>query len=243
MKMTKMGARRTSSPLPKVFGAAAAAALVAAGAATAGGAFANSGTYSKYVTDGKITFCHATGDAADSFKVITVGASDLSGHLGHSGDVVPPLYEGDSGLNFFDGFGNPDWYPGTTVTPQSCNPVPGSGSLVPSTQPFKVLIYDYHPDVLLYRNNDADGIPGGPTHRALHLAHARAAKAAGDLVNIGAIGPESALLPAGALIVFRGTVPDSVIHEYATTDPYHTPDSPDPDLIERYEIKTWTVVG
>jgi hypothetical protein len=212
------------------------AAVVVAGALTAGGAFAADSTgYSDYVTDGRITICHATGSADNPYKVLTVSADQVSGHLGRGDDVVPPVLEGDPGLNFFDALRNPDWYPGASVTPQSCNPVPGTGALVPG--PFKVLIYEYHPEVLSYRNNDADGEPGGPTHRDLHLAHAREAKAAGDLVNIGATGP------GGALIVFRGSVPNEVIEEYALTDPYHTPNSPDPDLIQDYEIKPWTVVG
>lgn len=48
----------------------------------------------------KIVICHATGSARNPFVSISISLSGLSGHAGHSGDIIPPNRVLPAGLNF-----------------------------------------------------------------------------------------------------------------------------------------------
>jgi hypothetical protein len=41
------------------------------------------------ITDGKITICHAPGNATDPYNEITVSVNGLNGHGEHEGDIIP----------------------------------------------------------------------------------------------------------------------------------------------------------
>lgn len=93
-------------------------------------------------------------------------------------------------------------------------------SLTPGT--YQVLTYDYVPDILERRG----------AYRADHLAHARAAKQRGDLVNVGALGSP----PRGALLVFTQDAADQAA-DFAAADPYVVA-----GLVTDYRVEPWTVV-
>lgn len=95
---------------------------------------------------------------------------------------------------------------------------------VPSLTPgsYVLLFYDYVPEVLQRR---------GP-HRDAHLAHARAAKEQGHLVNVGAVGQP----PTGAVFVFTDVAPDAV-EAFADADPYTSA-----GLVTTRRVEPWTVV-
>lgn len=94
-------------------------------------------------------------------------------------------------------------------------------SLDPGT--YLLLLYDYVPDVLERRD----------PYRADHLAHARAAKEHGHLVNIGAVGSP----PSGAVLVFTD-VDLAAVEAYAEADPYVRA-----GLVTSHRVQPWTVVG
>lgn len=50
--------------------------------------------YPIVITDGAVTFCHATGDVANPYEEITVSVNGLDGHDEHADDVFPVSEEG-----------------------------------------------------------------------------------------------------------------------------------------------------
>ena len=68
--------------------------------------------------------------------------------------------------------------------------------------------------------------------RADHLAKARAAHEAGDLVMAGALADP----PDGAVLVFRGDSPDAA-EEFARADPYVKE-----GIVRQWRVRRWTVV-
>jgi uncharacterized protein YciI len=87
-----------------------------------------------------------------------------------------------------------------------------------------LLIYDVVPDYAARR------VP----LRAVHLAHARAAVARGELVLGGATGDP----PAGAVLLFRGDSPATAA-AFAAADPYVVN-----GLVTAWRVVPWhTVVG
>ena len=68
--------------------------------------------------------------------------------------------------------------------------------------------------------------------RADHLAKARAAHEAGDLVMAGALADP----PDGAVLVFRGESPDAA-EEFAMADPYVRE-----GIVRQWRVRRWTVV-
>ena len=68
--------------------------------------------------------------------------------------------------------------------------------------------------------------------RADHLAKARAAHEAGDLVMAGALADP----PDGAVLVFRGDSPDAA-EEFARADPYVRE-----GIVRQWRVRRWTVV-
>lgn len=87
-------------------------------------------------------------------------------------------------------------------------------------EPHLVLFYDYVDDILERR---------GP-HREAHLAHAAAARDAGTLRFLGALGDPV----RGALGVFRATREE--VEAFAATDPYVVA-----GLVTARRIEPWTV--
>jgi len=83
-----------------------------------------------------------------------------------------------------------------------------------------VLVYEYVDDILERR---------GP-HRDAHLAHAAAARDAGSLRFLGALGDPV----HGALGVFRATPQD--VEAFAAADPYVTA-----GLVAAHRVEPWTV--
>jgi uncharacterized protein len=69
-------------------------------------------------------------------------------------------------------------------------------------------------------------------HRALHLEHARAAHARGELVLAGALADPV----DGAVLLFRGDTPE-VAAEFARADPYVRR-----GLVTRWRVREWTTV-
>lgn len=68
--------------------------------------------------------------------------------------------------------------------------------------------------------------------RGLHIAHARAAVARGELVLGGALANP----PDGAVLLFRGPSPDAA-EKFATSDPYVTN-----GLVKKWRVREWTTV-
>jgi uncharacterized protein YciI len=100
----------------------------------------------------------------------------------------------------------------------------GQDEVVPTLTPGRYLLlqYDYVPDVLERR---------GP-FREVHLAHARAAQAAGTLLTVGAVGDP----PTGALFVFvDGDA--AALAAFAAADPYQ-----EAGLVTGWRVQPWTVV-
>lgn len=46
------------------------------------------------LNDGKLTFCHATGEANTPYEALTVNFNELSAHATHAGDLIPAGAEG-----------------------------------------------------------------------------------------------------------------------------------------------------
>ncbi|MTD44594.1 hypothetical protein GKE82_09905 [Conexibacter sp. W3-3-2] len=85
-----------------------------------------------------------------------------------------------------------------------------------------VLVYDYVADILERR---------GP-HRDAHLAHAGAARDAGRLLSLGALGDP----PHGALGVFAPGVTVEEVEAFAAEDPYVLA-----GLVTARRVEPWTV--
>lgn len=88
---------------------------------------------------------------------------------------------------------------------------------------YRVLSYDYVSDILQRRD----------PYREDHLAHAKAAKQRGELLNVGAVGSP----PTGALFVFHGEIPTDQIESYANADPYVPA-----GLVSGFRVEEWNVV-
>lgn len=69
-------------------------------------------------------------------------------------------------------------------------------------------------------------------YRALHVAHARAAVARGELVLGGAIGDPA----SGAVLLFKGESP-AAAEAFAKADPYVTN-----GVITHWRVREWTTV-
>lgn len=87
---------------------------------------------------------------------------------------------------------------------------------------YVLLTYDYVAGMLERR---------GP-HREAHLAHATAAREAGHLVNVGAVGEAA----EGAILLF-GDVERAVAERHAVEDPYQHA-----GLIRSWRVVPWQVV-
>jgi uncharacterized protein len=70
------------------------------------------------------------------------------------------------------------------------------------------------------------------SHRAAHLAHARAACARGELLLGGALADPV----DGAVLLFQGDSP-ATAEAFAAADPYVTH-----GLVTRWKVRTWTTV-
>ncbi|MVN86515.1 hypothetical protein GO986_07020 [Deinococcus sp. HMF7620] len=88
--------------------------------------------------------------------------------------------------------------------------------------------------LLFYRDLVPDYLTRREPLRTLHLAHAKAAEARGELVLAGALAD-----PAdGAVLVFQGAGPE-VAETFAQADPYVLN-----GLVGHWEVRRWmTVVG
>ncbi|MBI1188570.1 MAG: hypothetical protein GC206_14770 [Alphaproteobacteria bacterium] len=86
-----------------------------------------------------------------------------------------------------------------------------------------LLLYDFHPDFMTLRT----------PHRAMHLAHARAAAARGELVLGGALDANGP--PMGALL-FKAENP-AVPEAFAAADPYVTQ-----GVVSAWRVREWTTV-
>ena len=85
---------------------------------------------------------------------------------------------------------------------------------------------------LLFYEVTADYAERRMGHRALHLAHARAAVERGELVLGGAYGNPV----DGAVLLFRGESP-AVAERFAAADPYVIN-----GLVTRWRVREWTTV-
>lgn len=81
---------------------------------------------------------------------------------------------------------------------------------------------------------EADGDYAGrrTPFRAAHLAHARAAKARGELVLAGALADPV----DGSVLLFRGET-DAAARRFAEADPYVTN-----NVVQRWRVREWTTV-
>jgi uncharacterized protein YciI len=96
-----------------------------------------------------------------------------------------------------------------------------SAGLPPGT--YQLLVYDYVPDILERRD----------PYRAAHLEHAERARAAGRLLNLGAVGSP----PSGAIFVFSSDASQEEIEAYAARDAYVAA-----GLVPAHRVEPWTVV-
>ena len=92
----------------------------------------------------------------------------------------------------------------------------------PSDSPYKVLLYDYVPDILEKR---------GP-HRAEHIGNAKKMAEEGKMVMAGAFADPV----DGGLFIFKDATKEE-IDAYVEADPYVVH-----GLVSGWKIKPWTVV-
>ncbi len=85
---------------------------------------------------------------------------------------------------------------------------------------------------LLFYEADGDYAARRTPHRAAHLAHARAAKARGEIVLAGGLANPV----DGSVLLFTGDT-DAAARRFAETDPYVVN-----GVVQRWRVREWTTV-
>lgn len=85
---------------------------------------------------------------------------------------------------------------------------------------------------LLFYEADGDYAERRKPHRAAHLAHARAAKARGELVLAGGLADPV----DGSILLFKSET-DETARRFAEADPYVFN-----NVVQRWRVREWTTV-